>query len=96
VRRHGIRRPADGGTPAAEKHRWKMAAYVMRAFVALPPSRVRSTAYRDGSRMSCAAMVLSRTAGSWCRRSSGYGVTSRRNDGWLDVLVLRLKACFRV
>jgi diacylglycerol kinase (ATP) len=78
-------------TRAAEKHRWKMAAYVARAFAALP--RVTSPLHRvtvDGvARELPAAMVLVANCGElvppFLRLRDGVAP----DDGWLDVLVLR-------
>jgi len=80
VWRHGFRRPTDGGNSRDGEHRWKMAAYVMQAFAALP--HVTSPLHRvtvDGvARELPAAMVLVANCGSWCRRFCGCGTTSRR------------------
>jgi len=45
--------------------------------------------------MSCRGMVLVANCGSSCRRSSGLRRDIAPDDGWLDVLALRLKACFQ-
>ena len=78
-------------TGSAEKRRWKMAAYVMRAFAALPD--VTSPLHRvtvDGVAHDLpAAMVLVANCGElvppFLRLRDGVAP----DDGWLDVLVLR-------
>ena len=78
-------------TGSAEKRRWKMAAYVMRAFAALPD--VTSPLHRvtvDGVAHELpAAMVLIANCGElvppFLRLRDGIAP----DDGWLDVLVLR-------
>jgi len=78
-------------TGVAEKRRWKMAAYIVRAFAALP--RVTSPRHRvtvDGvARELPAAMVLVANCGElippFLRLRDGV----MPDDGWLDVLVLR-------
>ncbi|PYP17157.1 MAG: hypothetical protein DMD52_06095 [Gemmatimonadetes bacterium] len=78
-------------TGSAEKRRWKMAAYIARAFAALP--RVTSPLHRvtvDGIvRELPAAMVLVANCGElvppFLRLRDGVAP----DDGWLDVLVLR-------
>jgi len=78
-------------TGSAEKRRWKMAAYIARAFAALP--RVTSPLHRvtvDGIvRELPAALVLVANCGElvppFLRLRDGVAP----DDGWLDVLVLR-------
>jgi len=78
-------------TGSDEKRRWKMAAYIARAFAALP--RVTSPLHRvtvDGIvRELPAAMVLVANCGElvppFLRLRDGVAP----DDGWLDVLVLR-------
>jgi diacylglycerol kinase (ATP) len=78
-------------TRSAEKRRWKMAAYVARAFAALP--HVTSPLHRvtvDGvTRELPAALVLVANCGElippFLRLRDGIAP----DDGWLDVLVLR-------
>ena len=78
-------------TRSVDKHRWKMAAYVARAFAALP--RVTSPLHRvtvDGvARDLPAALVLVANCGElmppFLRLKDGIAP----DDGWLDVLVLR-------
>src|SRR2546428_13532726 len=79
------------GTGAAEKRRWKMAAYVMRAFAALPS--VTSPLHRvtvDGvARELPAAMVLVATCGELVPPFLRLRHDNSRDDGWLNVVVLR-------
>jgi diacylglycerol kinase family enzyme len=78
-------------TGADEKRRWKMAAYVMRALVALP--EVSSPLHRvtvDGvSHELPAAMVLVANCGELVPPFLRLGANVAPDDGWLDVLVLR-------
>lgn len=79
------------GTGAAEKRRWKMAAYVMRALVALP--HVKSPLHRvtvDGVAHELpAAMVLVANCGELAPPFLRLRENVAPDDGWLDVLVLR-------
>jgi len=79
------------GTAAAEKRRWKMAAYVMRAFAALPA--VTSPLHRvtvDGvARELPAAMVLVANCGELVPPFLRLRHDIAPDDGWLDVVVLR-------
>jgi len=78
-------------TAAAEKHRWKMAAYVMQAFAALPG--VTSPLHRvtvDGvARELPAAMVLVANCGELVPPFLRLRHDIAPDDGWLDVVVLR-------
>jgi diacylglycerol kinase (ATP) len=78
-------------TGADEKRRWKMAAYVMRALVALP--EVSSPLHRvtvDGVAYELpAAMVLVANCGELVPPFLRLGANVAPDDGWLDVLVLR-------
>jgi diacylglycerol kinase (ATP) len=78
-------------TGAAEKRRWKMAAYVARAFAALPG--VTSPLHRvtvDGeARDLPAAMVLVANCGELIPPFLRLGDGIAPDDGWLDVLALR-------
>jgi YegS/Rv2252/BmrU family lipid kinase len=78
-------------TGADEKRRWKMAAYVMRALVALPD--VSSPLHRvtvDGVAYELpAAMVLVANCGELVPPFLRLGANVAPDDGWLDVLVLR-------
>jgi diacylglycerol kinase family enzyme len=78
-------------TGAAEKRRWKMAAYVMRALAALPD--VSSPLHRvtvDGVAHELpAAMVLVANCGELVPPFLRLGANVAPDDGWLDVLVLR-------
>jgi YegS/Rv2252/BmrU family lipid kinase len=78
-------------TGADEKRRWKMAAYVMRALVALP--EVSSPLHRvtvDGVAHELpAAMVLVANCGELVPPFLRLGANVAPDDGWLDVLVLR-------
>jgi diacylglycerol kinase (ATP) len=79
------------GTAAAEKRRWKMAAYVMRALAALPT--VTSPLHRvtvDG--VACelpAAMVLVANCGELVPPFLRLRHDIAPDDGWLDVVALR-------
>jgi len=79
------------GTGAAEKRRWKMAAYVMRAVAALPS--VTSPLHRvtvDGVAHDLpAAMVLVANCGELIPPFLRLRDDIAPDDGWLDVLVLR-------
>src|SRR5260370_19401983 len=78
-------------TGADEKRRWKMAAYVMRALVALP--EVSSPLHRvtvDGvSHELPAAMVLVANCGELVPPFLRLGANVAPHDGWRDALVLR-------
>ncbi len=78
-------------TRAAEKRRWKMAAYVIRAFAALP--HVTSPLHRvtvDGvARDLPAAMVLVANCGELVPPFLRLRDDIAPDDGWLDVLALR-------
>src|SRR5207253_2243153 len=78
-------------TGSAEKRRWKMAAYVARAFAALP--RVTSPLHRvtvDGvTRELPAAMVLVANCGELIPPFLKLRDDIAPDDGWLDVLALR-------
>ena len=78
-------------TGAAEKRRWKMAAYVARAFAALP--RVTSPLHRvtvDGVVHELpAAMVLVANCGELVPPFLRLRADIAPDDGWLDVLALR-------
>jgi diacylglycerol kinase (ATP) len=78
-------------TGAAEKRRWKMAAYVMHAFATLPD--VTSTLHRvtvDGVAHELpAAMVLVANCGELVPPFLRLRDNVAPDDGWLDVLVLR-------
>ena len=78
-------------TGAAEKRRWKMAAYVMRAFATLPD--VTSPLHRvtvDGVAHELpAAMVLVANCGELVPPFLRLRDNVAPDDGWLDVLVLR-------
>lgn len=78
-------------TGMAEKRRWKMAAYVARAFRALPA--VASPLHRvtvDGVAHDLpAAMVLIANCGELIPPFLRLGDHITPDDGWLDVLVLR-------
>jgi diacylglycerol kinase (ATP) len=80
-------------TGAAEKRRWKMAAYVLRAFAALP--NVTSPLHRvtvDGvARDLPAALVLVANCGELVPPFLRLRDDITPDDGWLDVLVLRAK-----
>lgn len=77
-------------TAAAEKWRWKMAAYVARAFAALPA--VTSPLHRitvDGfTRDIRAAMVLVANCGELVPPFLRLADDVEPDDGWLDVLAL--------
>jgi len=85
------------GTAAAEKHRWKMAAYVMRAFAALPG--VTSPLHRvtvDGvARDLPAAMVLVANCGELVPPFLRLRHDIAPDDGWLDVVVLRAEGVWQ-
>ena len=85
------------GTGAAEKRRWKMAAYVMRAFAALPS--VTSPLHRvtvDGvARELPAAMVLVANCGELVPPFLRLRHDIAPDDGWLDVVVLRAEGVFQ-
>jgi diacylglycerol kinase (ATP) len=78
-------------TRSDEKWRWKMAAYVMRAFATLPD--VTSPLHRvtvDGvARELPAAMVLVANCGELVPPFLRLRDNVAPNDGWLDVLALR-------
>jgi diacylglycerol kinase (ATP) len=78
-------------TGSDEKQRWKMAAYVMRAFATLPD--VTSPLHRvtvDGvARELPAAMVLVANCGELVPPFLRLRDNVAPDDGWLDVLVLR-------
>ena len=78
-------------TAAAEKRRWKMAAYVARALAALP--HVTSPLHRvtvDGvARDLPAALVLVANCGELVPPFVRLRDDIAPDDGWLDVLVLR-------
>lgn len=77
-------------TPGALKRRWKMGAYVARAFAALP--HVRSTRYRvtvDGAaRELPAALVLIANCGELFPPFMRLRHNVAPDDGWFDVLTL--------
>lgn len=79
------------GTAAADKRRWKMAAYVMRAFAALP--KVTSPRHRvtvDGVAHELpAAMVLVANCGELVPPFLRLRHDVAPDDGWLDVMALR-------
>jgi diacylglycerol kinase (ATP) len=83
-------------TGVAEKRRWKMAAYVGRAFRALPA--VASPLHRvtvDGVAHDLpAAMVLIANCGELIPPFLRLGHHVTPTDGWLDVLVLRATGTF--
>ena len=85
------------GTAAAEKHRWKMAAYVMKAFAALPT--VTSPLHRvtvDGAaRELPAAMVLVANCGELVPPFLRLRHDVAPDDGWLDVIVLRAEGVWQ-
>src|SRR5881398_1122748 len=85
------------GTGAAEKRRWKMAAYVMRAFAALPS--VTSPLHRvtvDGVAHELpAAMVMVANCGELVPPFLRLRHDIAPDDGWLDVLVLRAEGVFQ-
>ena len=85
------------GTAAAEKRRWKMAAYVMRAFAALPG--VTSPLHRvtvDGvARELPAAMVLVANCGELVPPLLRLRHDIAPDDGWLDVVVLRAEGLWQ-
>ena len=85
------------GTAAAEKRRWKMAAYVMQAFAALPG--VTSPLHRvtvDGvAREMPAAMVLVANCGELVPPFLRLRHDVAPDDGWLDVLVLRAEGVWQ-
>ena len=78
-------------TRPAEKRRWKMAAYVMRAFASLP--EVTSPLHRvtvDGAVHELpAALVLVANCGELVPPFLRLRDDIAPDDGWLDVLVLR-------
>ena len=78
-------------TGSAEKRRWRMGAYVARAFVALP--QVKSVTHRvtvDGAaRELRAAMVLVANCGELIPPFLRLRHDIAPDDGWLDVLALR-------
>jgi diacylglycerol kinase (ATP) len=84
-------------TGSAEKRRWKRAAYVMRAFAALPD--VTSPLHRvtvDGvARELPAAMVLIANCGELVPPFLRLGDNIAPDDGWLDVVVLRAEGVFQ-
>jgi diacylglycerol kinase (ATP) len=84
-------------TGSAEKRRWKRAAYVMRAFAALPD--VTSPLHRvtvDGvARELPAAMVLIANCGELVPPFLRLRDNIAPDDGWLDVLVLRAEGVFQ-
>lgn len=83
-------------TGPAEKRRWKMAAYVARAFAALP--RVTSPLHRvtvDGVGHELpAAMVLIANCGELVPPFLRLRADIAPDDGWLDVLALRAEGTF--
>ncbi len=83
-------------TGPAEKRRWKMAAYVARAFAALP--RVTSPLHRvtvDGVGHELpAAMVLVANCGELVPPFLRLRADIAPDDGWLDVLALRAEGTF--
>lgn len=83
-------------TGAAEKRRWKMAAYVMHAFATLPD--VTSPLHRvtvDGVAHELpAAMVLVANCGELVPPFLRLRDNVAPDDGWLDVLVLRAEGAF--
>src|SRR5437879_1118937 len=78
-------------TGSAEKRRWRMGAYVARAFAALP--QVKSVTHRvtvDGAaRELRAAMVLVANCGELIPPFLRLRHDIAPDDGWLDVLALR-------
>jgi diacylglycerol kinase (ATP) len=84
-------------TGAAEKRRWKMAAYVMRALVTLPD--VTSPLHRvtvDGVAHELpAAMVLVANCGELVPPFLRLRDNVAPDDGWLDVLVLRAEGALQ-
>ena len=78
-------------TGSAEKRRWRMGAYVARAFAALP--HVKSVTHRvtvDGAaRELRAAMVLVANCGELIPPFLRLRHDIAPDDGWLDVLALR-------
>ena len=85
------------GTAAAEKRRWKMAAYVMKAFAALPS--VTSPLHRvtvDGVAHELpAAMVLVANCGELVPPFLRLRHDIAPDDGWLDVVVLRAEGVWQ-
>ncbi|HYL20640.1 MAG TPA: diacylglycerol kinase family protein [Gemmatimonadales bacterium] len=84
-------------TRPAEKRRWKMAAYVMRAFASLPD--VTSPLHRvtvDGVVHELpAALVLVANCGELIPPFLRLRADIAPDDGWLDVLVLRAEGVFQ-
>ena len=84
-------------TRPAEKRRWKMAAYVMRAFASLPD--VTSPLHRvtvDGVAHELpAALVLVANCGELIPPFLRLRDDITPDDGWLDVLVLRAEGVFQ-
>jgi len=84
-------------TRAPEKRRWKMAAYVARAFAALPS--VTSPLHRvtvDGvARELPAAMVLVANCGELVPPFLRLRHDIAPDDGWLDVLALRAEGTWQ-
>jgi len=85
------------GTGAAEKRRWKMAAYVMRAFAALPTvtSPLHRVTVDDVARELPAAMVLVANCGELVPPFLRLRHDIAPDDGWLDVVVLRAEGVFQ-
>src|SRR6266496_2199436 len=85
------------GTGPAEKRRWKMAAYVARAFAALPS--VTSPLHRvtvDGvARELPAAMVLVANCGELVPPFLRLRHDIAPDDGWLDELALRAEGTWQ-
>jgi len=85
------------GTAAAEKHRWKMAAYVMRAFAALPGRD--SPLHRVTVDGVAARPAGGDGAGGELRRAGAAFLRLRHDiapdNGWLDVVVLRAEGVWQ-
>jgi YegS/Rv2252/BmrU family lipid kinase len=83
-------------TPGALKRRWKMGAYVLRAFAALP--HVRSVRYRvtvDGvSHEQPAALVLIANCGELFPPFMRLRHNVSPADGWFDVITLAANGTF--
>src|SRR3989442_5625652 len=78
-------------TGSDEKRRWKMAAYIGRAFAALPrvPSPLHRVPVEGGARELPAAMVLVANCGELVPPFLRLRHDIAPDDGWLDVVVLR-------
>jgi len=83
-------------TPGAEKRRWKMGAYVLRALAALP--HVRNTRYRvtvDGAaHEGPAALVLIANCGELVPPFMRLHHHVSPTDGWLDIMTLAADGMF--